>query len=960
MENSSSSRGKGGCYWAFLRAQMDNFGCLSSGMGQEDPFNLTDLMDFDNYNDLTADQILPSFCNYGPVAPSNFISQNTDSLNGNAVGSSSSCVVKLISRNNSFQFGLPSDAPNKDDSSMNGVTNSLSPPCEVDKAKLSISRSPGWSLSERMLRALSLFKETSSAGILAQVWVPIKQGNEFVLSTYEQPYLLDQVLAGYREVSRAFTFSAKEKSSSFPGLPGRVFISKMPEWTSNVIYYSKAEYLRANYALNYEVRGSLAVPVFDPCDQSCCAVLELVTTKEKPNFDQEMDIVCRAIQAVDLRTVDARVHPQLKSSSNTQKAAFVEIMDVLRAVCHAHRLPLALTWIPCEYPDMVCNGFIRKSGIEHGALPWKKMLLCIQESACYVNDENMHGFVHACIEHHLEKGQGISGKALESNHPFFCSDVKGYDILEYPLAHHARKFGLNAAVAIRLRSTYTGDDDYILEFFLPLSCKGSAEQQLLLNNLSSTMQRICRSLRTVSHTELSEAEESKISIQQVEMNLDLTDVFEKNLQQILSTKELNPSAKVASQIKRPGNDVGEINMQPEQASSGPKRQLDKKRSTAEKNISLSVLQQYFSGSLKDAAKSIGVCPTTLKRICRQHGISRWPSRKINKVNRSLRKIQTVMESVQGVEGALKYDPMTGSLVATTSISPSHEASNNISSCQKNSTERNQECLTAPDIIPVKFEGEDYSISGYDRESVARPGSSNDKVGGLSAQFCNTSKFGSVDDRVSSRLNHEGKQWIHCKDAEQLLLMEGSSRWGSSILESSEHHVMTGSSSSMVPADMDVGLDADDGVVEHHRATSSGMTDSSNGSGSMMNKSASSSPSFTRHEQSNRELCTRDDGCLVSIKATYNEDTVRFKFRVNLGCLQLFEEIGKRFRLPSGSFQLKYLDDEDEWVMLVSDSDLQECVEVLESAGSHSVKISVRDLPCAVGSSASSNCLLAAS
>lgn len=133
---------------------------------------------------------------------------------------------------------------------------------------------------------------------------------------------------------------------------------------------------------------------------------------------------------------------------------------------------------------------------------WKSNLICVQETACYVTDRQIKGFVHASAEHHLEEGQGIVGKALQSNHPFFCPDVKSFNILEYPLAHHARKFGLNTAIAIRLRSTYTGDYDYILELFLPISCKGTADQQLLLNNISSTMQKICKSLRTVAEAEL--------------------------------------------------------------------------------------------------------------------------------------------------------------------------------------------------------------------------------------------------------------------------------------------------------------------------------------------------------------------------------------------------------------------------------------------------------------------------
>lgn len=132
----------------------------------------------------------------------------------------------------------------------------------------------------------------------------------------------------------------------------------------------------------------------------------------------------------------------------------------------------------------------------------KKELLCIQESACYVNDMRMHYFVCACAEHPLERGQGVVGNAIVSNSPFFSIDVRDYDICDYPLAHHARKFGLQAAIAIRLRSTYTGSDDYVLEYFLPPMCKGCDEQQRLLDCISETMHRVCKSLRTVSDSEL--------------------------------------------------------------------------------------------------------------------------------------------------------------------------------------------------------------------------------------------------------------------------------------------------------------------------------------------------------------------------------------------------------------------------------------------------------------------------
>ncbi|KAK1319374.1 Protein NLP2 [Acorus calamus] len=828
---------------------MDGFSPLNAGVGSlllDDPFILSELMNIDGYTDLCSpplvDQGVPSFGlpaqlmvqqSWSPLMPlNNLMQMNSD-------GSFDTTGVSPSDR------GRPMNSPSNFvsvDSGMKGKENSF----VAEDVTIPRSLSVSFSLADKMLRALSLFKESSGGGILAQVWVPLKHGNDYILSTCEQPYLLDGLLAGYREVSRAFTFSARESPDSFPGLPGRVFISRMPEWTTNVIYYSKAEYLRVNHAITHEVRGSLAVPVFDPHDRSCHAVLELVTTIEKSNFDPEMENVCRALRAVDLMTTEVRPHSQ--NLSRSQRAAIAEIVDVLRAVCHAHMLPLALTWVPSCCEDAVTGECVCDSVKERSIDLHRKSLLRIEESACYVNDATMHGFVHACFEHHLKQGQGIAGKALQSNHPFFSPDVKGYDILDYPLAHHARKFGLNAAVAIRLRSTYTGSGDYILEFFLPVNCRGSAEQQLLLNNLSVTMQKICRSLRTVSDAEIGIFDNKECIPKGSGLCFPSTGISGR-----FSQSEPSTCGPPSRNENKGYSGTGEDTCHGQTA----RQKSEKKRSTAEKNISLSILQQYFSGSLKDAAKAIGVCPTTLKRICRQHGISRWPSRKINKVNRSLKKIQNVINSVQGVEGALKFDPVSGRLVSAVS-----------------------------NLEPPR----DINASSPKKQFVGK----------LEPEEC----LGPVPNSTTNDVSLDRNTSSSSMGAEQTA------------------------------------------VAELNHSDESATTESSNGT-------TSSSPDFKAALHHRKPVTT---GEVLVVKATYKDDTVRFKFSPTMGCLHLFEEVGRRFKLLTGTFQLKYLDDEEEWVMLATESDLQECVEVLECGGTRNLKLLVKDLPCSLGSSASSNCL----
>lgn len=154
-------------------------------------------------------------------------------------------------------------------------------------------------IKERMTQALRYFKESTEQHVLVQVWAPVKSGDRYVLTTSGQPFVLDPQSTGllqYRTVSLMYMFSVDGESDGDLGLPGRVFRQKLPEWTPNVQYYSSKEYPRLNHALHYNVRGTLALPVFEASGQSCVGVVELIMTAQKINYASEVDKVCKALE----------------------------------------------------------------------------------------------------------------------------------------------------------------------------------------------------------------------------------------------------------------------------------------------------------------------------------------------------------------------------------------------------------------------------------------------------------------------------------------------------------------------------------------------------------------------------------------------------------------------------------------------------------------------------------------
>ncbi|KAL7249246.1 hypothetical protein ACSBR1_011407 [Camellia fascicularis] len=153
-----------------------------------------------------------------------------------------------------------------------------------------------------------------------------------------------------------------------------------------------------------------------------------------------------------------------------------------------------------------CRALI-DGGILHASCCYKKVDYGEDEDD-YDYDEDDYGeyddFRHVSSLSHLKNGVGVVGRALLSTNTVFCRDVTQLSLTEYPLAHYAREARLSGCFTICLESNCTGNDVYVLEFFMPMSNNASENPYTSLRKILETMRKNLSCFRVASREELGE------------------------------------------------------------------------------------------------------------------------------------------------------------------------------------------------------------------------------------------------------------------------------------------------------------------------------------------------------------------------------------------------------------------------------------------------------------------------
>ncbi|XP_071703142.1 protein NLP6-like [Rutidosis leptorrhynchoides] len=504
--------------------------------------------------------------------------------------------------------------------------------------------------------------------VLVQFWSPIAVRKHCLLTTLDQPFgigVIDEGLYLYRLESEQRVFVVNEEHIEELGSsPGRVYRQKLPEWSLDVHSLSTRQC----------VNGYINLPVFEPSNGCCVGVIEIVTSSNYVDYSFEVREVSRALKEENLKSPNVFEDTDFYVGDERIEHELDEIFLVLKTVCDIHNLPLAQTWMISGYSSVVANSgnLIRTCSSFSKNCIGKVCMSTTDSLPFYIRDLSMWGFHEACTQQHLDKSHGVVGMSLSSRGLCFCKDVTKLSEDEYPLVPYARVNGITSCLAIYLKSIEV-DIEYVMELFL----SNEEDVQSLANNVVKTVKGQIKngsrvklgnmsSIQVIGGSPLIWNLEESLSLTEKEELPPESNEPESNGQQLLIVNEpCDVDTNITLSEKSNGQPLLE-DMEEDNLHDKPSNSIDagtgqivvpfmevedsgqpikRKRNRTVRSYKHEEVSQYFGNTMDEAAISLNVSRSTLKRICRSLGIPRWPYKSVPD------KIDTHLKPDENVHGS---------------------------------------------------------------------------------------------------------------------------------------------------------------------------------------------------------------------------------------------------------------------------------------------------------------------
>ncbi|GJR67341.1 NIN-like protein [Tanacetum coccineum] len=520
-------------------------------------------------------------------------------------------------------------------------------------------------MARRIRAALKLlaFREQR---VLVQFWSPRVVGKRQLLTTLDQPFGLgvaNEELCFYRRDSeRNAILVDKDHEEEDVSPPARVLRHGLPEWTSDVTNYLPKHFPQKDSAIRCNLHGYLALPVFDSTTRLCAGVLELLMSSKHSSYAFEVQQVHKALKTQNLTSPHIFDSATPGVSSECRQNELDKILGILKSVCDTHSIPFAQTWAVSPSTSFVSHDkIIHKSCGSFDTKCIGKSCMHTTDLPFHVRDLGMWPFRETCKEQHLDMSRSFVGKALLARGSSYCQDVTELTEEEYPFVHKAHIYKITGCFAIFLHSL-EGNDEYVLEFFLPLYMKDGSYVPYLVQTLKQKVEDASGfQLGEISSpTEVSgpprDASYLSLSIKPQSIQISSTTTAntlafgmdssysESGLANVVKTDSADVRSQCSSRENYPNDMSDKINMagsrEIENATSysivinqtsdtttnaGAKSKLLKRgRKRKIDSLTIEAVEQHVGKPISQAAESFGVSRSTLKRFCRENGILSWP------------------------------------------------------------------------------------------------------------------------------------------------------------------------------------------------------------------------------------------------------------------------------------------------------------------------------------------------